>query len=279
MSSVPVSNTPSARNTQQISQQKLAPKAAAGSLPQTRPQPPSAPCRSSSSSAGSAGIHRPATTATTAMILTIPAVAPATKSPFPDGRPIPSILNPSPSFPASTEEYQAKMREWHNQIGKKYRNKLNDKFESLQEVLVYVASHPDLNFQVAGTTTGSTSGGSIRGASVDEDGDVAIMDASFAPGSVSEAEKMKVLRKLQEEDEEFEDHEYDEDEDGEDEDDDVDPGRAAVRGSAPRRPRRRRTKGINKARMLAMARKTIVRLVAERDQLLRELAEAGEETE
>ncbi|KAK0707858.1 hypothetical protein B0H67DRAFT_323802 [Lasiosphaeris hirsuta] len=33
------------------------------------------------------------------------------------------------------EEYQTRMRQWHNRIGKKYRNKLNEQFESLQAVL------------------------------------------------------------------------------------------------------------------------------------------------
>lgn len=176
------------------------------------------------------------------------------------------------------------MRQWHNHIGKKYRIKLNDKFESLQEVLVNVASNPDLNFQVAGTAAGSTSSGSVRSVSVgdvDEDGDVTTMSGSSAIASMSYAERLGVLKKIQEEEEELEDHElYDEDEDGgEDEDDDFEPGRASGRLGVPRRPRRRRTKGINKARMLAIARKTIVRLAAERDQLLRDLAEVGDETE
>ncbi|KAK5653836.1 hypothetical protein OQA88_7996 [Cercophora sp. LCS_1] len=33
------------------------------------------------------------------------------------------------------EEYKANMRQWHNQIGKKYRHKLNEQFECLQAVL------------------------------------------------------------------------------------------------------------------------------------------------
>ncbi|KAK3349103.1 hypothetical protein B0T25DRAFT_519397 [Lasiosphaeria hispida] len=46
-----------------------------------------------------------------------------------DDRPDPSTACPT------LEEYQTRMRQWHNRIGKKYRNKLNEQFESLQAVL------------------------------------------------------------------------------------------------------------------------------------------------
>ena len=45
----------------------------------------------------------------------------------------------SPSSPlregAALGEYQAQMRQWHNRIGKRYRNRLSDQFESLQAAL------------------------------------------------------------------------------------------------------------------------------------------------
>lgn len=176
------------------------------------------------------------------------------------------------------------MREWHNFIGKKYRNKLNDKFEGLQAVLVHVASHPDLNSKVEAAGTSSTSSGSPRGPispggkTVDEDhGNVTAISGAPSP-VISNAERLEVLMRMQEDEEELRDDRelYDGDEDGaEDDDEDADAGRASPRGGIMRRPRRRRTKGINKASMLAMARKTIVRLATERDQLLIELAEAG----
>lgn len=53
-----------------------------------------------------------------------------------------SLPNPPPESPPAgkqthktIEEYKTHMRQWHNKIGKKYRNKLNEQFECLQAVL------------------------------------------------------------------------------------------------------------------------------------------------
>ncbi|KAK0644086.1 hypothetical protein B0T16DRAFT_494982 [Cercophora newfieldiana] len=49
----------------------------------------------------------------------------------PDAHPPP----PQDDTGMTAEDEQARVRQWHNCIGKKYRNKLNDEFESLQAVL------------------------------------------------------------------------------------------------------------------------------------------------
>ncbi|KAM7197573.1 hypothetical protein V8F33_005539 [Rhypophila sp. PSN 637] len=227
-----------------------------------RPQRLSTLETSSSSSAG-ADINHTGATKTT--LLPAIAVAPSPPGPDPDRRPMVS----------ATEEYQAKMREWHNEVGKKYRNKLNEKFEGLQAVLVHVASNVDMSLQ----GPASSSSGSPRGA--DDEGDVVIWTGAAGSGSVVPyAERLEVLRRMQQQEEEFlGDHDVCDDDEGAEDKDDDDAEGPAARGAAPRQPRRRQAKGINKARVLAMARRTIVKLAMERDQLLRELAEAGGESE
>ncbi|KAK3682878.1 hypothetical protein B0T22DRAFT_472165 [Podospora appendiculata] len=46
---------------------------------------------------------------------------------------------PAPASP-SLDEYKDNIRQWHNRIGKKYRNKLNDKFENLHAILLRAES-------------------------------------------------------------------------------------------------------------------------------------------
>lgn len=41
----------------------------------------------------------------------------------------------SPGTSTTLEEYQARMRQWHNRVGRKYRTKLNEHFETLQAVM------------------------------------------------------------------------------------------------------------------------------------------------
>ncbi|KAK4213895.1 hypothetical protein QBC37DRAFT_422297 [Rhypophila decipiens] len=265
MSSVP--SSPNSRvasnptnNPQQIPKSKFASKAVGAPPGRRRPQRLPRLEISSSSSTG-ADINHTGATKTT--LLPAIAVAPSPPGPVPDRRPMVS----------STEEYRAKMREWHNDIGKKYRNKLNEKFEGLQAVLVHVASNVDMSLQ----GPASTSSGSPRGA--DDERDVVIWTGAAGSGS---AVPLEVLRRMQQQEEEEEllgNHGVCDDEEGAEDEDDDDAEGPAARGGARIQPRRRQTRGINKARVLAMARRTIVKLAMERDQLLRELAEASEESE
>ncbi|KAM7222981.1 hypothetical protein V8F06_001537 [Rhypophila decipiens] len=269
MSSVPPS--PDSRvvsnhtnNPQQIPKSKVASKAVASPPGRRRPRPQRlSTLETSSSSTSSTGADVNHTGATKTTLLPAIAVAPSPPGPVPDRRPMVS----------STEEYRAKMREWHNDIGKKYRNKLNEKFEGLQAVLVHVASNVDMSLQ----GPASTSSGSPRGA--DDERDVVIWTGAAGSGS---AVPLEVLRRMQQQEEEEEllgNHGVCDDEEGAEDEDDADAEGPAATGGAPRQPRRRQTRGINKARVLAMARRTIVKLAMERDQLLRELAEASEESE
>ncbi|KAK0615238.1 hypothetical protein B0T17DRAFT_541433 [Bombardia bombarda] len=48
----------------------------------------------------------------------------------------PTTKSPDPEDYPTLDEYKENMRQWHNRIGRKYRIKLNDQFESLQAVLL-----------------------------------------------------------------------------------------------------------------------------------------------
>ncbi|KAK0616458.1 hypothetical protein B0T14DRAFT_588435 [Immersiella caudata] len=50
--------------------------------------------------------------------------------------PRPETQSASSQQPQSPEDEQARLRDWHNCIGKKYRNKLNEQFEFLQAALI-----------------------------------------------------------------------------------------------------------------------------------------------
>ncbi|KAK3316968.1 hypothetical protein B0H66DRAFT_535206 [Apodospora peruviana] len=153
---------------------------------------------------------------------------------------------------AADESKEERTRQWHNRIGKKYRQKLNDKFESLQAVLLRHLKVEDLQQELYGSCSGSE----------DEDED----DNSV----VLEDNKVK-----------------EEEESDEEEIDDL-----AVVMPAKRRTtrtgsmnsekkrnlhshrghdhgRRTQTGTINKAKVLAMARKKIVAIQAENERLRR----------
>ena len=148
-----------------------------------------------------------------------------------------------PSFAYETpEEYQVRKRQKHNRVGRRYRSKLSDKFEELQAILVQTAF---LN-----------------------------LDAGALVPGMSAGEVLELIRRQQEEEEEREG----EDDGGKGKG--RSPGGSGSSSSAAaagRRGRARRSKSINKAEILAMARKTVVKFRAVVEELLRELEESDEE--
>ncbi|KAK3332681.1 hypothetical protein B0T19DRAFT_109201 [Cercophora scortea] len=69
---------------------------------------------------------------------------------------------PAPSASPTLEEYKDNLRQWHNRIGKKYRNKLNDKFESLHAILLRIESRANYG--------GGERDGFVGGGGGDDDG-------------------------------------------------------------------------------------------------------------
>lgn len=184
-------------------------------------------------------------------------------------------IAPSPGMPAfayeTPEEYKIRMRQWHNRIGRKYRSKLSDKFEGLQAILVQTAF---LNLEPAATSRNTS-------LVLDEDGDT-VLSPALSPG-----ELLELIRRRQEEEEQ--DGE-DEGEDEMEEDGGVEEGFADGSGrdkmssngsssSAAQRPRMRQSKTINKAGILAIARRTIVKFRAEVETLERELEKSDTDEE
>lgn len=157
-----------------------------------------------------------------------------------------------PAFSYETpEEYQVRKRQKHNRIGRKYRSKLSDKFEGLQAILVQTA-FLNLGVPAPGDTPHV----------LDGDGDT-VLSPELSPEDV-----LELIRKRQEEEEQ-------DDEDEDEEEDKMSPGTSS--SSAAKRPRIRRSKTINKAGILAIARKTVVKFRAEVEALQRELGESDSE--
>ncbi|KAK4452618.1 hypothetical protein QBC34DRAFT_455498 [Podospora aff. communis PSN243] len=125
---------------------------------------------------------------------------------------VPAEAQPPPlQSPQSPEDQQARLRDWHNCIGKRYRSKLNEQFESLQAVLI-----PE-----------STDGGGKSSGAEDADEDVEVKKEPRGEGE----------------------------------------GEGESGG---------KRKGLNKAKLLDMARERIERLTREREELEREERELVE---
>lgn len=68
----------------------------------------------------------------------------------------------SPDVYQTLEEYEHRVREWHNQIGKKYRNKLNEQFDCLQAILCINASTTKSQQQQTAAPCGESPDGHVR---------------------------------------------------------------------------------------------------------------------